>query len=289
MREHVLESSPSLLSTLWRAWATRHKRPGPVNELEPVVWSMPRVGVSAQRVARYRDVCGFGHGLEVPLTYPQLLTFPLVMAYLSSPECPWPAVGTVHLANFIEQREPLRVDDEVCVEMRTGALRTHDKGQVFDLELSVLRDGEWVWRGTQSLLRRGVRYPVGSAYTSAVEEIPDLQRCAEFEARRDVGRLYARVSGDYNPMHWSTLAARLLGFRRMIAHGLWTQARALACLPASQPWPHATLITEFRSPLLLPARASLWQAHRDHQWRFDVRDGHSDRLHVRALLTHSSS
>lgn len=289
MGEHVLAQPPSLLSTVWRAWSTRHKRPGPVHVLEPVTWSMPRVSVQADRVAQYRDVCGFGAEHGVPFTYPQLLTFPLVMAYLSSPDCPWPAVGTVHLANAIEQREPLRVGDEVTVTLRTAGLRTHDKGQVFDLELSVLRDGEWVWRGTQSLLRRGVRHPAGPAYTSAVPEVTDLHRYAEFEARSTVGRRYAAVSGDYNPMHWSTLGARLLGFRRMIAHGLWTQARALACLQSHHPWRQAHLLTEFRSPLFLPVRASVWQAVQAGSLRFDVRDVRGDRLHVRALLTDTAS
>jgi MaoC like domain len=289
MTEHVLAQPPSLVSTLWHAWSTRHKRPGPVHALEPVTWSMPRVTVQAERVSQYLDVCGFDAAHGVPFTYPQLLTFPLVMAYLSSPDCPWPAVGTVHLANAIEQREPLHVGDDVSVELHTAGLRAHDKGQVFDLELRVLRDGEWVWRGTQTLLRRGVRHPAGPLYASAIEDVADMQRCAEFEARSTVGRRYASVSGDYNPMHWSTLGARLLGFRRMIAHGLWTQARALACLQPHQPWRQARLLTEFRSPLLLPVRASVWQDRQNASWRFDVRDVRGDRLHVRALLTDTSA
>jgi acyl dehydratase len=285
MIEHVLHHPPSLLSTLWRAWATRHKRPGPVAALDKVSWSMPRVTVQAEWVERYRDVCGFTPAHGVPMTCPQLLTFPLVMAYLSSPDCPWPAVGTVHLANAIEQREPLQVGDEVSVSMQTGALRAHEKGQVFDLELSVWRDGDWIWRGTQSLLRRGVRHPAGPAYISALNDDPALQRSAEFQARTDVGRRYARVSGDFNPMHWSWVGARLLGFRRMIAHGLWTQARALACVLPPAPTHRATLVTEFKSPLLLPARAAVWQSPHDHHCRFDVRDARHDRWHVRALLT----
>jgi acyl dehydratase len=289
MTTHVLTQPPSLMSTLWRAWATRHKRPGPVSRLDDITWCMPRVTLSSTVVARYRDVCGFLPGHGVPMTYPQLLTFPLVMAYLSSPDCPWPAVGTVHLANAIQQREPLSAGDEVRVEMRTGALRAHDKGQVFDLELQVLRDGDWVWRGIQTLLRRGVRSPAGVRYVTAITDDPGLQRSAEFDALSNVGRRYARVSGDFNPMHWSYIGARLLGFRRMIAHGLWTQARALACLLPPETSRGATLTTEFKSPLLLPARAAVWQVCREDHLRFDVRDAHEDRWHLRSLFTLSSS
>jgi acyl dehydratase len=257
--------------------------------LADVTWSMPPVVVQPAVLERYREVCGFQAAHGVPMTYPQLLTFPLVMAYLSSPDCPWPAVGTVHLANAIEQREPLRAGDEVRVTLRTGALRVHEKGQVFDLELTVTRDGDWIWRGTQSLLRRGVAQPAGVPYVSALPQAADLQRSVSFEAPVNIGRRYAPVSGDFNPMHWSSLGARLLGFRRMIAHGLWTQARALAAVQTSIPLRKAALTTEFKSPLLLPARVAVWQARHAAQLRFDVRDAGDDRLHLCSLLTEFST
>lgn len=285
MRTYVLQESPSLLGTLWRAWATRHKRPGPMAALEDVTWRMPRLRVDASVVDRYRAVCGFQDTPGVPLTYPQLLTFPLVMAYLSSADCPWPAVGTVHLANAIEQRDPLRAGEAVAVELRTGALRAHEKGQVFDLELQIVRDGDWIWRGTQTLLRRGVLHACGSPYVSALGEDALLQRVIELEVPPGIGKQYARVSGDYNPMHWSYLGARFLGFRRMIAHGLWTQARSLAALLPSASPHAATLLTEFGSPLLLPGRVAVWKRQRDDGLRFDVRDASSDRHHVRSLFT----
>ncbi|MCE2774989.1 MAG: hypothetical protein LW687_06805 [Burkholderiaceae bacterium] len=195
MNDQVLMQAPALPSLLWRAWATRSKRPG--------------------------------------LTYPQLLTFPVVMAYLCSPACPWPAAGTVHLSNRIEQLAALQVGDEVSVELVTGGLRSHEKGQVFDLDLLIRRADEVVWRGTQSLLRRGVREPAGLPYISGFDNEVSWVRAFEFEAPVNIGRRYARVSGDFNPMHLSRLSARLFGFQRTIAHGLWTQARALAgLLPA---------------------------------------------------------
>lgn len=285
MNSHVLAQPPALWSVLWRAWATRSKRPGRVTALPAERWTLPRVVVQASAVERYRDVCGLAAEHGVPLTYPQLLTFPLVMAYLCSPECPWPAVGTVHLANVIEQIEPLRINDEVSVELVTGALRAHDKGQAFDLDLCIRRDGRVVWRGTQTLLRRGVREPQGSAWASAVDDEPVLQPALTLNAPANIGRRYAWVSGDFNPMHLSWLSARLLGFRRTIAHGLWTQARALSQFLPPEPLAHATLTTEFRSPVFLPTQLSVWQHATAQHTRFDVRDARGERIHLRASLS----
>ena len=285
MNSHELTQPPALMAMLWRAWATRRKRPGRVTELPAVRWTLPRVVVQASAVERYRDVCGFAAEQGVPLTYPQLLTFPLVMAYLSSPECPWPAMGIVHLANVIEQIEPVRVGDELSVELDTGALRSHDKGQVFDLDLIIRRDARVVWRGQQTLLRRGVRKPVGEPWVSGVEDEALLAPVVSFQAPHNIGRRYAWVSGDFNPMHLFWLSARLLGFRRTIAHGLWTQARALSHLLPREPLARATLITEFKSPVFLPSQLAVWQHATPHQSRFEVRDARAERYHLRALLS----
>ena len=83
----------STLSNLARALASSFKRPGPVRALAPVTLVLPRVVVDAAHLARYAEVCGFAPSAQAPLTYPQMLTFPLVMTYMTSPACPWPRMS----------------------------------------------------------------------------------------------------------------------------------------------------------------------------------------------------
>ena len=279
------------LLSLGRALVTSLKRPGPVASLAPVSLTLPRVRLDAQHIARYAEVCGFaisGDAGQVPLTYPQMLTFPLLMHYMTSSACPWPAMGTVHLANAITQHAPLKAGDAVRVELQTGELLAHEKGQVFTLELRILREatGQCVWQATQTLLRMGVRAPVGRPFDPELGPDVPLSLCGLLDAPADIGRRYAKVSGDYNPIHLWPITARLLGFRRAIAHGLWTQARALALLQPAGAWPQASLQTVFKRPLLLPGQATLWQALTDRSEQlFEVRDAAGQVPHLRARLT----
>ncbi len=280
------------LQSLGRALATSFKRPGPVSALAPVSLTLPRVVLDAQHIARYAEVCGFERASQrapqVPLTYPQMLTFALVMHYMTSDACPWPAMGTVHLANAITQHAPLAAGDAVRVELQTGELLAHEKGQVFTLQLRILREasGECVWEATQTLLRMGVRAPVGRSFEAELGPDLPLTRQGAFDARADIGRRYAPVSGDYNPIHLWPFTAKLLGFKRAIAHGLWTQARALALLQPDGVLPQASLQTVFKRPLLLPAQATLWQAESTtSEQLFEVRDAAGQVPHLRARLT----
>ncbi len=271
------------------ALLSSRKRPGVVKSLKAVTYVRPEVKLDAAEVATYAKVCGFRSEQGVPLPYPQMLAFPLAMEFFASEHCPWPAMGTVHLANRIHQHHKLNVGDVLRVEMRTGELVAHEKGQVFTLEFAIFRDGQLVWDGTMTALRIGVKNPVGKPYASVLGADVDLSCQAMFSAPADIGRRYGLVSGDMNPIHLSAPSAKLFGFRQAIAHGLWTQARALAAMLPKQPLEKAEVVAEFKTPLYLPGRASLWATRQvkgpqPHNALFEVRNAKGDKPHLRAQL-----
>jgi acyl dehydratase len=286
MKSLEITDSPSLAATFFRALGTGSKRPGLVQSLPPVELVRPKVVLDANHIAQYASLCGFKDSDGVPLIYPQLLTFPLVSAYVSSQECPWPAMGTVHLANAITQHQPLRAGDAVRVELAAGDLLVHDKGQVFTLNLRILRDDVLVWSATQSLLRVGVKQTSGAPYVSQLAKDIPLSCQTEFSAATDLGRRYGAVSGDRNPIHLTALSAKMFGFKRAIAHGMWTNARALSALLPQHPLEQAALNVEFKTPLFLPGRATLWSSRSATGALFEVRDAKGQRPHLRGQLSY---
>lgn len=284
MKTLEITQAPSLATTFFRAVGTGSKRPGAIAGLPPVTLVMPRVVLDAGHIARYAALCGFKKADGVPLIYPQMLTFPLVTHYISSPDCPWPALGTVHLANAITQYQPLHAGDAVRVELQTGDLFVHEKGQVFDLKLRILRGDELVWRATQTLLRVGVKLASGEPYASQIELNVPLSCQAEFAAPANLGRRYGAVSGDRNPIHLTALTAKLFGFKRAIAHGMWTSARATACLLPAHPLDQAELNVEFKTPLFLPGKASLWTHRATNGALFEVCEAKGQKPHLRGQL-----
>ncbi|MFE0805021.1 MaoC/PaaZ C-terminal domain-containing protein [Streptomyces sp. NPDC058812] len=96
---------------------------------------------------------------------------------------------------------------------------------------------------------------------------------AEWRLAGDVGRRYGAASGDRNPIHLHPLTARLFGFPRAIAHGMWTVARCLA----EHGTPDAAVVrADFRAPVLLPGTV----AYGAGDGRFELRDGEGRRLHL---------
>ncbi len=284
MKTVEVTRDPGLAEMFFGALESSRKRPGRVEQLPEVTLVRHNVVLDAAPIARYTALCGFTPAQGVPLIYPQMLTFALVMQYMNSPDCPWPALGTVHLANAIEQTRSLRAGDRVRVEMATGQLFAHDKGQGYTLELGIFRDDEPVWRATQSLLRLGVKQPAGAAYVSRIGEAGPLSCQAQFSARADIGRRYGAVSGDRNPIHLSALSARLFGFRRAIAHGMWSKARALSCVLPQRELDRVKVEVEFKTPLFLPSQPTLWTSRSAGSALFEVRDSQGQKPHLRGQL-----
>lgn len=289
MKSLVFDRPPRAWLLMLRAAATGFKRTRSVPALAPVTRVLPEVHVNASHLDGYRRLCGFPPDNAVPFTYPQLLGFSLVLDYLASADCPWPVLGLIHLGNRIEQIAPISVGDVLRIEVAAGRLFAHPKGQLFTVDMRVWRADSRVWAATQILLRRGVASPTGPALdaqglpgdTFAVDERP-LEQVVSIPVAADTGRRYARLSGDFNPIHLWPFTAKLFGFRQAIAHGLWSQARAVAQLGSEAPAGASVLDTQFVAPLLLPGQPSLWAARDEGRLRFELRDAGGDRVHLRS-------
>jgi acyl dehydratase len=95
----------------------------------------------------------------------------------------------------------------------------------------------------------------------------------------DEARAYAAVSGDRNPIHTSTVAARLFGFPRRIAHGMWSKARSLAALEGRLPVA-CTVDVSFKLPILLPSTVAFSAVQDTDGWHIALHDARTGRPHL---------
>ena len=208
------------------------------------------VPIDRDHVSAYSEVCGFGLKETVPLTYPHLLAFPLHLAILTDGDFPFPAMGTVHLENSITQHRPISAAETLQVSARPEALRDHAKGKVFDIVTEVHSAGELVWEETSTFIRRGRSDGEAADPGMQLEVVPASG--IEWRLGADLGRRYAAVSGDHNPIHLYAVTAKAFGFPRQIVHGMWSTARCVAMLEPRLP-DAVRVDVAFKKPVLLPS------------------------------------
>jgi acyl dehydratase len=223
-------------------------RKGASADFAGLAYARRGVPVERRRVEAYGAVCGFPRKDTAPLPYPHMLAFPLHMAIMGDPAFPFPAIGTVHLENSITGHRPVQVGETLDIETSVGAPRPHAKGTVLDFVTRVESAGEVVWESTSTYLRRG-RGDDAAPGGLVIEGAP--VGGVQWRLGADLGRRYAAVSGDHNPIHLHPLTARALGFPRHIAHGMWSKARCLAAIENRLP-DAVTVEVAFKKPIFLP-------------------------------------
>jgi hypothetical protein len=247
--------------------------PGRGGEVPDIELVLPGVRPDPEKVAAYSKVCGVSLRDHLPPTYPHVLGFPLHLAVMADGGFPFGAVGLVHVENRIVQQRPIGLDEELELAVRPTGLEPHPRGRTFGLVTEARsHGGQLVWESTSTMLHRGGDEPGSGPRPegregAAAEPTPS----AEWRLGGDLGRRYAAVSGDRNPIHLHALAARPLGFPGAIAHGMWTKARCLAALEGRLPDAFAVDV-RFRKPIVLPARVEFLSDAGEEEIGFAVRD-----------------
>jgi acyl dehydratase len=208
------------------------------------------VEVDRAHLAAYDRVCGFRVRDELPATYPHILAFKMQMDLMTDGRFPFATLGMVHIGNRITVHRAIRAGETLDFVVRASEVRPHTKGKVFSLLTEARVEDELVWDEDCMILRRGAGEE-GAAKREKRSAPPAAT--AEWKLPGDLGRRYAAVSGDSNPIHTYAVTAKLLGFPRAIVQGLWTKARCLAALERGLPEAY-TVDVEFRKPVLLPSR-----------------------------------
>ena len=214
------------------------------------------MSVKPEHLARYRKVCGIADSAYLPPLYPHILAFPLQMQLLTDKAFPLPLLGLVHIENRIRVLRPLGGLGPITVSVHLGELQPHSKGAVFSLITRLEDQLGLLWEGESRMLCQGLKLPGGAAQQPAAVAMPLLE-VAHWDAPANTGRRYARAAGDYNPIHLFAATAKLFGFPRAIAHGLWHKARAMEALAKHLPISGYELAVRFQKPLLLPGAVPL--------------------------------
>lgn len=231
--------------------------------LPDVIEARPQVHIDPDHLAAYAHVCGFTLTNTLPPTYPQVLAFPLAMAVMTGPDFPLPVVGSVHIEEEITASRAPTVDDVLDLVVRPENLRAHRRGRQFDMITTASVDGVEIWRSRSTYLRReSTTHRTSTEPATSTEPVTSRQDpiattpSATWRLPGDLGRRYGSVSGDRNPIHLYPLTARLFGFRRPIAHGMWTLAATLATVQ-NRLGAAYRVQARFARPVLLPSTVDL--------------------------------
>lgn len=244
--------------------------------------------VSAEHCNAYNGLTNWGGQFAALLhpNYIQTLSLPMQLAMMVSQPFPFKPIGLVHVANNIKVQKLPEQSAQLSLSTEFGKIYFHRRGWLFEVKTFAREQGSQsamhnIQATSYYLARSKHSLQQSEHFKEKCENAPKwIQDAAQgaldlvaqqsnrssnelarhdFMFAKDIGRKYAKISNDYNPIHLYPFTARLLGFKKAIAHGMYSKAWAVSQLIKTYSFtqPSFEVNTTFLNPILLPLTTTL--------------------------------
>jgi acyl dehydratase len=284
-------SLPSMVPAYARVLLSKKPYVAPPGTIiEPVELEARRVVLSPAHLRRYREVCSVADDAGLPPAYLHLVAMPMHMQLFICRNFPVKVLGLIHLRNTIRVLQPVDLRAPLRLTVHFDTLRLTDFGQEYDFATRYEQNGVVVWEEVSTMFARGNTAPKEGAKRPGIERanLPETGVSTQtLDVKDNTGWNYARVSGDFNPIHLTARTAKMFGFKQVVAHGMWSLGRCLAAAAQHLPKGGMQVDTQFKLPVYIPSQAlsRTWTASDTVEIAMCTMRG--DRLHlamqVRAL------
>ena len=267
--------SAYLRSLLWpRAGVDSRKAAPPIS----LAWRGLRIDDG--HLGSYLQTTGGTPSEYLPIEYPLSFLFHYHLSVVAHRDFPLSLRTLLGLRTHINQRRRLHAAEALDLDVYTGAVRILSKGVEVDLHAELTSGGEPVWENLHVYYVRGPFGGTDSRPELDLEpaERPELE--ASWQAPKSGGLAFGRLCGDFNPVHYFSPFARLLGFERAFCHTQRIIAGCVGRVPnASQlaSVDSVRLDVAFKGPVYYGDELLMKSAAVDRGYRFDVYAGSGEK------------
>lgn len=187
-----------------------------------------------------------------PLVYIYILAQRAQAALMLQKEFTIAIPGLVHIANRLQQFAVIDYAAPFDIVAKADVEPKAEGSLIPVFSIDFMQDGVLVAQCHSTYLaKRKSNKP--KTVTEIINPItkPFLQEVWNIPA--NAGRRYAKVSGDRNPIHTMPLFAKIMGFKRPIAHGWYLVAKIVNRCELEKATVFKTIEVEFKAPVFLPS------------------------------------
>ncbi|MGM0907310.1 MAG: MaoC family dehydratase [Pseudomonadota bacterium] len=233
-----------------------------------------------KHLSRYHQAFN-GFVSDVPLAMLYCIAQRAHLSQMLDDSFPWPAPGLVHVSNKIERHQvisaqaPFQLVSKAKVPKRGPDVSPRRLRPQFVVEFWQNNEKVATCSSVYQVMNGKSQAPSKKAATPIKPFEPEAgwENISHWQLGSGMGRRYARISGDFNPIHLHPLVSRWFGFEKPIIHGMYMMARAQAELEKRRQKAVTYIDVNFKRPVILPARVQLWASEEEDKTKYEVRSG----------------
>ncbi len=289
------DQRPAIAGSMIKALVLPRKGFDTSDGLPDIQASWLNAQLDLDNLKEYQHILGLSAGVTLPILYPHVMAGGMHMQMLTHKSFPIRLLGAVHLKNRIIQHKPMTLDQNLDIHSAIACYRLVSKGLEFDFSTNIIIDGKKVWEEVSTYFLAGKFGGKENPSEEVSFELVNLEApedSAHWHVPKNRGRKYAKITGDYNPIHMSPLLAKLFGLKRDIAHGFGILAEAINHTEAQVVVDNAhesgkaiQVDVVFKGPIYLDSQVNLKQNIAQDKNRFDVYCGDNPKPSICCAVT----
>jgi len=166
----------------------------------------------------------------LPISYPFILTMPMQIQLFAHPSILINPLGFLHVSNNMTLYKPIPKDEKMEAYCHIDLTRLVKKGLEITVKILINSNSEPIWECHSTYLKFSKKYRDEERNGKKQFSFESYDKYDEehhwYVSRKDAFS-YARVSGDYNLIHLSSIFARIAGLPKPIIHGMWSIGKCL--------------------------------------------------------------
>jgi acyl dehydratase len=213
--------------------------------------------ISRQHLSEYISDLKFLENQKIPITYLYLFAQRAQLALMLDDRFPFPVMGMIHVSNELTWFAEPDLMTPWWLEIRINKEPITDSGAhyiSFDVNFIQNEKAIALCR-SRYLAKRGKK--VHSTKESLVMTASSGELVGKYRLAEEAGRIYAKLSGDSNPIHLWKWTARLFGFKKPLIQGMHTLARVTALIEHSRHQKILAIQANFLKPIMLPSEVEV--------------------------------
>ncbi len=271
------QKNPPVLSAYLSGFINQHHGLGEEERLPEVQTNWRNYKINKTHLEKVMDVCGLAPGSEISLFYPFTILFPLHMNILGHKHFPLSPWTMLQKSNRVIQHRQVVMDEQMDVSCRIAYQRKVPKGIELHLHTIFKVADKNIWECMNVYFFPGKFGEDNLVIEKGLAPLPGKTTEFTWQINSKGGFRLARLTGDYNGIHYFASYARKLGFKRDFAHAQRTMAECLKRLPAFSVDQPVRLDMDLKGPVYyqIPVRMKTGEA--DGGSRFDLYCGDDPR------------
>jgi acyl dehydratase len=230
----------------------------------------------------------FSFNTSIPLSYFYLISQSVQLQLMTKKSFPLPIPGMIHLESKITQyadvdeSEALTIESKIDIKNKeTGSLTPvfiesyyQNKIKVVEIESLYL-----VKRRSKKKTRNRKENPITD------NDDPNWLAASWKISKKDSSH-YAKISGDFNPIHIITPIAWLFGFKGRIIHGWYCASKAVAKIESETEMPVKSIHVNFLRPLRIATKAKFeFRLSSDRNFQFRIKRDQEEHFAVSGYIS----